>query len=356
MQLLELLYEREFKKLNLFKRKLSLYEDDKIILCGPRQSGKSFLVYDYLANEAYGSYLYIDFSDFRVNGITKEILEKFIDQKNITTLVLDNFDFSFKVPNVLKTIIITTKITFLEGFKTKILYPLDFEEFLLFEKKFISEQVSFNNYTLVGSYPFVAISGRGEYENRYKLLLKSIVFDEVEFFILKTLALKQAHLVSKLSLFKQIKEHIKISKDRFYEILKKFEDEFLVFFVQKYESNSHQRKVFLVDFAIRGILSYEKDFIKRLESIVFLELIKRGEEVFFSESFDLIVPKKEQAISITPFLPDGMLKNKLNLLVVHALRLGLKKITMITLEPSFSYINAGIVCEAKPFWEFALEG
>ena len=356
MQLLELLYEREFKKLTLFKRKLSLYEDDKILLCGPKQSGKSFLVYDYLSNEAYGSYLYIDFSDFRVEGITKEKLEEFIEKKNITTLVLDNFDFSFTPPNVLKTIVISTKKESLEGFRTKILFPLDFEEFMLFEKKFISEQISFNNFSLIGSYPFVAVGAKEEFEHRYRLLLKSIVSDEVEFFILKTLALKQATKVSKLGLFKEIKEQIKISKDRFYEVLDRFCDEFLVSFVKKYEKNSHSHKVFVIDFATRGVLSYEKDFIKRLESIVYLELFKREEKVFYSDSFDLVVPNKEQAISITPFLPDGMLKNKLNMMVVHALRLGLKKITLITLEPSFSYTNAGVVCEAVPFWEFASRG
>ena len=95
MQLLELLYEREFKKLNLHRRKLSLYDEDNIILCGAKQSGKSFLVYDYLANEAYGSYLYIDFADFRVSGIGKDELEEFVEKKRITTLVLDNFDLAF---------------------------------------------------------------------------------------------------------------------------------------------------------------------------------------------------------------------------------------------------------------------
>ncbi len=355
MQLLELLYEREFKKLSLFKRKLSLYEDDKIILCGAKQSGKSFLVFDYLSNESYGSYLYIDFSDFRVSGISKEKLEYFIDAKKITTLVLDNFDFSFTPPNVLKVILVSTKNIKLDGFNTKILYPLDFEEFMLFEKKFVSEQISFNNFTLKGSYPFVALGNKDEYEHRYRLLLNSIVTDEVEFFVLKTLALKQGSFISVLGLFKLIKEKIKISKDRFYEIIKKFQDEFLLFLVSKYEKNSHSKKVFLVDFALRGVLSYEKDFIKRLESIVFLELLKRDKEIFYSDNFDIVLPLQEQAISIVPFLPDGMLKNKLNLMVIHAKRLSLKKITLITLEPSFSYENFGVICEAIPFWEFALK-
>jgi len=356
LQLLELLYEREFKKLNLHRRKLSLYSDDNIILCGAKQSGKSFLVYDYLANEAYGSYLYIDFADFRVSGISKEEFVEFVEKKRITTLVLDNFDFSFTPPKVLKTIIITTKKRELEGFVTKVLYPLDFEEFMLFEKKFTSEQISFNNFSIMGSYPFVAISSRAEYEHRYKLLINSLVLDEVEFLILKSLSLKQGSLVSLLGLFKELKEKIKLSKDRYYEIIKKFQDEFLLYIVEKYEKNSHSKKVFLADFAIRGVLSYEKDFIKRLESIVYLELIKKGDEVYYSDNFDLIVPNKQTAISIVPFLPEAMLKNKLNLMVPHAMRLGLNKITIITLDASFSYQNVGITCEAMPFWEFAVRG
>ena len=354
MQLLELLYEREFKNIPAIPRKLSIVEDDRIILCGTRGAGKSWLIYDYLQFEAFGSYLYIDFQDFRVKDITKEKLEKFIDEKNITTLVLENFDFSFTPPTTLKTIITTTKKVYLDGFVTKVLYPLDFEEFISFDKKFVSEQNTFNYYTIKGTYPFVVTSQKNSFEKNFQMMLNSFYHDKSEFNLLKKLSLKQGNLVTLLGLYKEIKEHEKISKDKFYSLMQKFQDEMSIFLISKYNTNSHKKKIYMIDFAIRGVVSHDKDFARRYENIIFLELLKRGEEVFYSDRIEFILPKKSLAIIPVLFLPEGLLKNKMKLLVPILKDMGLKKLQAITLDPEFSFIEDGVECEALTFWSFAL--
>jgi len=354
MQLLELLYEREFKNLSIVPRKLSISEDDKLIICGARGSGKSYLIYDYLQFESFGSYLYIDFSDFRVEGIVKEDLEKFCDEKKITTLVLENFDFSFTPPQVLKTIITTTAYHDKDGFVTKTLYPLDFEEFISFDKKFVSEQVAFNYFSTRGTYPFVVTSKREDFEKNFQQMLRAFYHDKTEFEILKNLSLKQGSLVTLLGLFNELKSSLKLSKDRFYAIIKKFQDENTLFLIEKYEKKSHKKKLFMIDFAIRGVVSYEKDFIKRFENIVFLELLKRGEEVYYGERVDFILPEKKVAVSSMLFLPEGLLRNKIEMLIPTIKELGLKKLQILTLEPEFSFEKDGVECEAMTFWSFAL--
>ena len=356
MQLLELLYQREFKNISIVPRKLSIAEDDKIILCGARGSGKSYLIYDYLQFESYGSYLYIDFSDFRVAGITKESLEEFIEEKKITTLVLENFDFSFTPPTVLKTIITTVKKVELEGFVTKVLYPLDFEEFISFDKKFVSEQVTFNYFSTRGTYPLVVTSAKDSYEKNFQLMLRSFYQDDLEFELIKELSLKQGSRITLLGLYKELKQRYRISKDKFYELIKKMQDEFNIFLVSKYSSNSHKKKIYLIDFTIRSIVSFEKDFIKRFENIVFLELIKRGEEVFYEEMIDFVLPQKETAVSCILFLPEGLLRSRLERLIPVVKDLGLKKLRILTLDAEFSFEKDGISCEVLPFWSFALEG
>jgi len=353
--LLELLYEREFKKIKFFPRKLSLYDSSKILLCGPRGSGKTMLLHDYLADEAFGSYLYIDFYDFRVKGISKEELESFIETKKITTLVLDNFDFSFSPPNTLKTIITSSKIAHLDGFTTKFLYPLDFEEFLSFEKRFLSEQISFNNFSLIGTFPFVAVRGRDFYEHSFRLFLNSIFDDETKFFIFKKLSLKQGSTITLLSLYNEIKQEIKISKDKFYQVIKDFEESMLIFFLSKYQKNSHYKKIYMIDFAIRGIISYEKDFNKRLENMIFTELLKRGEKLHYHDNFDFILKEKSSAIVSIPFLPEGLLKNKLKFLTHHAKKLNIFNVKVITLDPQFTFENNGVKFEVVSFWSFAID-
>jgi len=356
MQLLELLYEREFKNLSIIPRKLSIVEEDKVIICGARGSGKSYLIYDYLQFESYGSYLYIDFSDFRVEGITKEDLEKFIEEKNITTLVLENFDFSFTPPTVLKTIITTVKRVELEGFVTKVLYPLDFEEFISFDKKFVSEQVTFNYFSTRGTYPYVVTSKKENFEKNFQLMLKSFYHDELEFELLKELSLKQGSFITLLGLYKELKKRYKISKDKFYALVKKMQDEYSIFLVSKYSSNSHSKKIYMIDFTIRSIVSYEKDFIKRFENIVFLELIKKGEEVFYEDTVDFVLPRKKIAVSCMLFLPEGLLRNKIERLLPKLKDLDIKKLRIITLDAEFVLKNDEIECEVLPFWSFALEG
>ena len=356
MQLLELLYQREFKNISAVPRKLSIVEDDKIILCGARGSGKSYLIYDYLQFESYGSYLYIDFSDFRVAGITKENLERFIEEKKITTLVLENFDFSFTPPTVLKTIITTTKYISLDGFVTKVLYPLDFEEFISFDKKFVSEQNTFNYFSIRGTYPLIVTSAKESYEKNFQLMLKSFYQDSLEFELVKELSLKQGSLITLLGLYKELKQKYKISKDKFYSLIKKLQEEYTIFLVPKFSSNSHFKKIYMIDFAIRGIVSYEKDFIKRFENIVFLELLKRGEEVYYDDMIEFILPQKKSAISCILFLPEGLLRGRIDRLLPKLKELGLNKLRILTLDAEFSFKKDGIECEVMPFWSFALGG
>jgi predicted AAA+ superfamily ATPase len=80
---LEIFYNNkpDIKHLHFLDRKIRLYTKS-ILLYGVNNSGKSYLIYDYL-NFLNKDYLYIDFNDLRLNKnkITKDKLKEFI--KNI---------------------------------------------------------------------------------------------------------------------------------------------------------------------------------------------------------------------------------------------------------------------------------
>lgn len=353
MQTLELLYQKEFKGIIAHPRKVSL-DGDAITLCGPRGSGKSYLIYDFLSSQKFGSYLYIDFEDLRVGDISREDIEVFIDENSIKILVFDNFDFRFTPLKVEKTIITTYQEVKINGYESKKIYPLDFEEFLAFDGRFISEKISFNNFSTIGTYPFVATASKDSYEKSFQLLLYSWFPDALEFALMQTLSLKQGSTITLLGLFKEMSLDYKISKDKFYTLIKDLQAKKVIFLVERYEKKSHSKKIYMIDFAIRGILSFEKDFIKRLENIIFLELLKRGEEIYYTDRVDFVVPKKELGVISMAFTPEILLKNRIYSLVPLLKQLGLKKLQIVTLELEFSYQIEDIEIEVLPFWSFAL--
>ena len=78
MRVLEACYEINFSKVNFIERKVKITHP-KTIITGAANTGKSYLIYDYLANFKTKEYLYIDFNDSRNTheNIFKE-LEVFI--------------------------------------------------------------------------------------------------------------------------------------------------------------------------------------------------------------------------------------------------------------------------------------
>jgi len=353
MQTLELLYQKEFKAIVAHPRKVSL-DGEAFILSGPRGSGKSYLIYDLLSSQKFGTYLYIDFDDLRVGDISREDIVKFVDKNSIKTLIFENFDFRYEPVKAEKTIITTYHEVSVVGFECKKIYPLDFEEFLAFDGRFVSEKVSFNNFSTIGTYPFVATAQRDSYEKSFQLLLYSWFPDSLEFALMQALSLKQGSAITLLGLFKELSFEYKISKDKFYTLVKDLQKKKVIFLVERYERKSHSKKIYMIDFAIRGILSFEKDFKKRLENIVFLELLKRDEEIYYSDRIDFIVPKKDLGVIVMSFIPELLLKNRIYLLIPIAKQLGLKKLQIVTLELEFFYKIEDIEIEVLPFWSFAL--
>ena len=91
MDILEILYAREFKKVTYNVRKLSI-ASKKIVLLGPRGAGKSTMIYDYLSQMQKGSLLYIDFNDFRMRDYDiSSDLPNFIKKKSYSAFSVGTF-------------------------------------------------------------------------------------------------------------------------------------------------------------------------------------------------------------------------------------------------------------------------
>ncbi|HIP02818.1 MAG TPA: ATP-binding protein [Campylobacterales bacterium] len=353
MDILEILYAREFKKVTYNVRKLS-FETKKILLLGPRGAGKSTMIYDYLSGMAKGSFLYIDFNDFRMRDYDIGLeLSNFIKKHHIRLLVLEHFDFSFEVPSFEEVIITTCEQKSLDGFTTQTLYPLDFEEFISFDKRELNLEAIFSSYAISGTFPAIFGQQKGDFIKVYQDFLHCFAEDELQMSILQLLASRQGTIVSIYALFLELKERMKISKDTFYAYTKKLQDENVLFLVEKFGHKKSPKKLYLIDFTLRSALSFEKDFIKRFENIVFLELLKRDKIFYYTDAFDFYLPKEEQVILSIPFLPSNLIEGKLERLNKHLIDLEVKTVQVVTMEVEKVYEQNGITFELIPFWSFA---
>ncbi len=354
MNLLDVLYAQEFKKPSFYPRKFSFIHP-KTILYGAKKSGKSSIIYDFLAQRKKGTFLYLDFADLRVNQIILFGLPSFLTQNNITLLVLENFDFSFQIPPCQEVIITCNAPKELEGFTTQALYPLDFEEFISFEKRTSNIASTFNDYATIGSYPSIVLTSKEHFIKLFQDHIRLLCEDRLEFTILRAYALYQGLPISSYAIFHEIKEFHKLSKDKFYAISKKLQDEQLLLLLPKYRAPRADKKVYLIDFAIKSVLTFEKDFIKRFENIIFLELFKSDQEVYFTDFIDFYLPDQHTAILAMPFIPISMIKTKLQRMQKELEKYNIQKIEIITLEHEEESQYEGISLEILPFWSWALQ-
>ncbi len=355
MNQLEFLYEQDLKKSTFFPRKKRVIAK-KTVICGAKKSGKSYIIFDALHKRDKKKFLYIDFLDFRVDikSIMKN-LSTFLKEREITLLVLENFDFSYQIPDCSEIIISTIKYKKIDGFETITVFPLDFEEFISFDRYNLDPQTIFNHYSHIGTYPQIVLSEKTNININFQNLIKLISDSDLEFQIIKAYALSQGLLTSPFKIFQEIKKEHQISKDKFYTINQKLQDEKVIFFLQKYQKPKAIKKIFLIDFAIKSILTFHKYFNTRFENIIFLELIKTDEEIFYTDFINFYLPKKNIAILTSLFVPQTMLKTKLSRVEEHLHEHNIKKVEIITLNIEHSFEKSGIFYEILPFWDWALQ-
>ena len=356
MQTLQAFYETNYKNNLFFDRKI-IIEHKKTILYGPRKSGKSHLIIDHIGHYEKGSYLYIDFSDDRVEAhLVAENLPLFIQKNCIKLLVIEHFDFSFELP-IVDEILLTTSYSSheLEGYEKLTLYPLDFEEFISFDKKHSNIENLFNLYTNHGTFPQIVQSVELDYQKQMQNLLHLILSDATTFLIYKRFCELQSTKISLFQIYNHLKAFTKISKDKLYAITSELVDQKLLFFVEKYNQPTSAKKVYPIDFALKDALTFKKDFLKRFENMVFLELIKRGKTVYYEEGIDFFIPSESLAVLCVGFATTEAIEMKLQKLLPTFWALHIKRIEVVTLSSESAKDIEGLSFSIAPFWEWSLQ-
>jgi predicted AAA+ superfamily ATPase len=351
MDVLEILYDNPPKISGFLPRKYEITAK-KTVLYGPAFSGKSFIIIDYLGKFSRKELLYIDFSDVRVDIRSLKSLQSFIDKNNIRIIVLEHFDFQCAIPEAEEVILSSVARLEIDGFHELFVPLLDFEEFVSFnfDKKHQNIEGIFTLFEKNGTYPQMALGGTEA--KQVQTILQ--MYAKNSFTMLKNIALFQAQILSVHKLYELLKPNIKLSKDTIYATISRFENEYLIYFVDRFDKRGAGKKLYFADFTLKNILTFEKDFILKFQNIIFCELIKKTGQIFYTLTLDFYLPKHSLAILCIPFLQPELINRRFKKLSKELKSLGITNLQVITLGNEGKYKDEGLTCELIPFWEWAM--
>lgn len=354
MNILSNIYETAIPKINFHERKKSIEYNFTILKGGPK-SGKTYLIYDYLSKFKEGTYLYIDFDDYK-NDKDEIILylEDFIKEKDIQTVVLENFDFSSPLPKVTSIVITTQCDIVVENFDTIYLDPLDFEEYLLFDTKHQNEIQSFNSFLKYGNFPEILEFHENKKTKRNYEICKLYSNDILDLDIFLLFIKNSAQTKSIYQLYTQLKKYKKISKDRFYEMAHILEQNHIIFFCQKYNQPKAVKKLFIYNHALMDMVSYKKDLNGLFKNMVFLELYKRYKEIYYLDNIDFYIQNKDLVILTIPFFNTIIIGNITKKVLKVVDEYNIKEIKILTISNQEEFYMDDIKCEVMTFSNWIL--
>lgn len=341
-----------------YQNKISTYlrSGEIIILKGIRRSGKSTLLLNHINHLLENGLnikeiLFVNFEDPRFNGeLNASLLEQifevykeficnekkphvFLDEvqnvKQWEKWVLTGYELnkaSFYITGSSSKLLSKEFGTALSGRHLDInVFPLSFKEYLLFQnikypdkKTIVTNRLVFkrffNSYVKTGGFPKILFMDDELRKEEIIMYYETIILKD----IVARYNLKSYENVKKVALFllsnigkplnlNKVRTSIRLSydlADKYFEYLK---DSYLLSELFNYDFSlkkqfAKQRKVYCIDNGILSNTSFRisEDYGRYLENLVFVELIRRGNEVYFysdKKECDFLLKKGTKIIS-----------------------------------------------------------
>lgn len=410
----------EFFPRDEYQGKINKYlsTGEVIVLKGIRRSGKSTLMINHIRHLTgtgvdKKEILFVNFEDPRFNGeLNSDLLEQifevyleFVNHETKPHIFLDEIQHVAQWEKwVLTGYELKRARFYVTGSSSKLLsrefgtalsgrflaidvFPLSFKEYLLFKDLPAPDKISlvtrkliykkaFNDYLKGGGFPKASSLEddlrRQEIIMYYEtIILKDIVarhnlknYDSV-----KKVALYLLSNIGKPFNLNKIKTALTLSydlADKYFEYLK---DTFLLFEVYQYDHSlnrqfANRRKVYCID---NGILTnttfrISEDYGRYLENLVFIELVRRGHEVYFHQGkkeCDFVIKEGlniRQAIQVSRTLHDEETKKRELEGLMEALdTYGLNEGMILTEDEEYKIDAEHRRIIVQPVWKWLLE-
>ena len=351
----------EFEFPEIITRELVIPQTNKIIsLVGSRRVGKTFYFYQLINNlldkgVSKECILYVNFEDDRLlplkteelNDLLEAYYELYPDLKN-----KKKYFFFDEIQNVKNWEIFVRRIVdkekvemYITGSSSKLLskeiatslrgrtltfylYPLSFKEFLRFKNVQVEKDVSystkrfkikhlFKEYLEYGAFPEVVKSEKLKQDILSNYFEMVIYRDLVERFSIRNINLLKmlskyliTNVSSKFSInsyYKSLKQETKVSKETILEYLSHLSDINLIHLVPIFSyslkvQQVNPSKAYCIDTGLRNAVSlrFSEDEGRLAENVVFIELKRKGHEVFYwrnSKEVDFVVKEKNNKLT-----------------------------------------------------------
>jgi len=351
MDNLEYFYFEEYNFPKILDRKVKI-NSSKTIIFSQIKTGKTYLALSYI-QKLNKPFLWIDFNSFYFSTENLKNINQFIKEKNIEIVFFDNFDFSLDLPDVKYILITTTIYKKLNNFNFIELNPLDFEEFISFEKNTQITQI-FNNFLKYGNLPInLDLKDNVKLEIN-KLILKELFTNDTKKEILKYLIKSINTTKSNHQIYTYLKRYTKISKDSTYKYIKELSANKIIFLVEKYAHPKSTKKIFTFNPIFLNLVNNKKNINQILANLVFLELFYRFKEVYYLEKVDFYIPKKNMLIFSIPFFNKILFNRLIPDIIEYIENFDIKIIQIVTISQEEKFFIQNIEVEVMPFYEWAL--
>ena len=395
---------------DLIERDISLKDymkgNEIVIITGIRRCGKSSLL-KIISKKLNEKFVYMNFDDIRLTDFKVENFEDIEDIVSeiygIKTNVIYLLDEVQNVPSWERWVnnlyakkikvfvtgsnssLLSSDIsTFLTGRNKVIkLYPFSFREFLLFKKIKTDYQTTderravsqaFNEYFEKGGFPLVIINDDLTLSKQYfeDILNKDIIkrYNIKKVKELKDLILYLFSNVSKTYSYSTLKQVSSIKSlsmiNNYIEYLKNV---FVASTINKFDYSIKKQKVssskfYVLDnsFLKTVAFNFSENAGKRLENLVFIELVRRGNEIYYhakKNECDFIIKeglKITKAIQVCLILDNVLTKKREADGLIEAMKeYKLKEGLILTLDKEEGIVVEDKKITIKPVWKWLLE-
>lgn len=395
---------------DLIERDISLKDyikgNEIVIITGIRRCGKSSLL-KIISKKLNEKFVYMNFDDIRLTDFKVENfedIEEIVSEiYGIKTNVIYLLDEIQNVPSWERWVnnlyakkikvfvtgsnssLLSSEIsTFLTGRNKVIkLYPFSFREFLLFKKIKTDYQTTderravsqaFNEYFEKGGFPLVIINDDLTLSKQYfeDILNKDIIkrYNIKKVKELKDLILYLFSNVSKTYSYSTLKQVSSIKSlsmiNNYIEYLKNV---FVASTINKFDYSIKKQKVssskfYVLDnsFLKTVAFNFSENAGKRLENLVFIELVRRGNEVYYyakKNECDFIIKeglKITKAIQVCLILDNAVTKKReADGLIESMKEYKLKEGLILTLDKEEEFVVEDKKITIKPVWKWLLE-
>ncbi len=403
----ERIFEREMK--------ISPIKSKAIAIVGPRRSGKTYFLYNLL-KERLSESIYFDFEHSAFKNVTHRdvfeiipIFEEYFNRK-IKVVLLDEIQRVEEWERLVRSLLDSGYEVIVTGSSSKLmskeiathlrgrsltyfLLPLSFKEYLGIKRMEIKKLVSIEqkvkilkeleNFLEWGSYPEVVV----KWEQRERLVkeyFETILYkDFIERFEANV---SIARLMFEF-IFQNFSKEMSINKianfvssnlrkdvkNLVYEYADKMPETLSVFFLEKlvesvYKRKSWNKKFYVCDTGLSNVLRFSKDFGRRMENVVFLELMRKTNEfpllsIYYWKDYqqhevDFVIKEElniKQLIQVTYSSSlDEIEKRELRSLVKVSNLLKCKNLLVITWDFESEEEIKGKKIKFLPLWKWLL--